>query len=194
MIARAACALGMLLAAAGVACAADAPAGSAAAPNSAIVYGDGWAEIVAVPAGWESDCCRRAPERGVNLLVYPHGWDGKSDDRVMSLTVWTKSRPTLDADWDADAKDYLEHFPGVAAQPFPVSLAARRCRSAVYTGSDSLREYVVFCDAGQDLNFRFAWSMRTEGEPADRAQLENLFRAVVAQTLPMAATIERRAE
>ena len=162
--------------------------------NSAIAYGDGWATVVPVPAGWDSDCCQRAPERNVNLLVYPHGWDGKGDDRVMTLTVWTNGRPTLDADWQADASDYQAHFPDAVAQPFSVAVRERRCRSAVYTAKDGMRDYVAFCDAGSGLNFRFGWSMTLYGEHADRAPLEAAFRSVVAHTLPMSATIERRAE
>jgi len=181
--------------AAAAAAPADAPRAPAAQPdNGTIVYGDGWATVVSAPRGWEFDCCKRAPERNVNLLVYPHGWDGEANDRVMTLTVWNNGRPTLAADWDADARDYAAHFPGATAQTFPVAVPDRHCRSAVYATRDGAHDYVAFCDAGNGLGFRYAWSMTLLGEHADRAQLEDAFRAVVAQTVPMNATIERRAE
>ena len=188
--------VGALPIAAHVVAAADAPRTPAPThqDNSTIVYGDGWATVVSAPQGWEFDCCKRATVRNVNLLVYPHGWNGETTDRVMTLTVWSNGRPTLAADWDADARDYAAHFPGAVAQAFPIAVPERRCRSAVYTTQDNVRDYVVFCDAGNGLGFRYGWSMTLEGEHADRAQLESDFCAVVAQTVPMNATIERRAE
>jgi hypothetical protein len=170
-----------------------APAAAPAQPGGGtLVYGEGWAAMVSVPDGWDSDCCELAREHHVNLLVFPHDWGRDTPDRVMQLTVWTKPARSLAADWDADVADYTTRFPGVAPEPFAVTAPGHACRSAVYVAGEEVRQYVVFCDAGNGLGFRYAWSMQLQGAHADRTQLETAFRAVVAQMLPMNATIERR--
>ena len=192
-----------LLCVAGASFAADAPPTAPPSPlaprpapapdaGGTLVYGDGWAAVVSVPEGWDSDCCQLAPTHGANLLVFPHDWDHDTPDRVMRLVVWTKPTQSLDADWRADMAAFTARFPGVEAQPLTFGVPGRACRGAVYSGGEAVRNYVVFCDPGNGLDFRYSWSMTLYGENADRGRYENAFRAVVAQTQPMDARLEQR--
>lgn len=190
---------GALLLAAGSGVAADAPPSPlapkppAGADAGTLVYGAGWAALVSVPEGWDSDCCDLARTHNVNLLVFPHDWDRGTPDRVMQLFVWTQPKQSLDADWQADVRDYSARFPGVEVKPFAVSVPGRACRAAVYDGGEQARNYVAFCDAGNGLGFRYSWSMTLFGDRVDRARYESAFRAVVTHTVPMDAKIEQRA-
>ena len=157
-----------------------------------IVYGDGWAFVVKVPAGWEFDCCKAAPRHDSPLLVFPRGWDGEDPDRVMLLHVWHSTRVSVDADWDVDAQAYRERFPEAHSEDFAAAKRGLHCRSAVYTGSDHIRDYVVFCDPGNNLDFRFSWSMMLRDTDADVAAAEGALRSVVEATLPMSASIQKR--
>ena len=159
--------------------------------DGTLVYGEGWAALVSVPPGWDSDCCDLARAHHVNLLVFPHAWDRGSPDSVMQLLVWIQPKASLDADFQADAKAYLERFPGIEAQAFALTAPGRACRGAVYIGGDEVRDYVVFCDPGNGLDFHYSWSMQLQGAHADRNALENAFRAVVAQTTPLDAKIQK---
>jgi hypothetical protein len=160
--------------------------------SGTIVYGDGWAFVVNVPAGWEFDCCKLATRHDSQLLVFPHGWNGADPDRVMLLHVWHSVRPTVDADWDADAQAYRQRFPDVHVEDFAATKKSLHCRSTVYTGSDHVRDYVVFCDPGNNLDFRFSWSMMLRDTDVDVAAAEAALRSVVAATLPMSASIQKR--
>jgi hypothetical protein len=160
--------------------------------SSTIVYGDGWAFVVAVPAGWEFDCCDRAVRHHSSLLVFPHGWNGNDPDRVMSLRVWNSNHASVDADWDADAKAYRERFPDVQTEKFAATKKGLHCRSAVYAGSDHARDYVVFCDPGNDLGFHFSWSMLLRDNGSDIARAEDALRSVIEATQPMSATIQKQ--
>lgn len=160
--------------------------------SGTIVYGDGWAFVVNVPAGWEFDCCKAAPRHSSSLLVFPHGWDGEDPDRVMSLHVWHSTRPSIDADWDVDALAYQQRFPDVHVEDFAATKKSLHCRSAVYTGSDHIRDYVVFCDPGNNLDFRFSWSMMLRDTKAGVAAAEAALRSVIEATQPMSASIQRK--
>jgi hypothetical protein len=171
---------------------ANAFAASADEGSSTIVYGDGWAFVVAIPAGWEFDCCNRAPRHDSALLVFPHGWNGADPDRVMSLRVWNSNHASVDADWEADAKAYRERFPDVQTEKFAAAKNGLHCRSAVYAGSDHARDYVVFCDPGNDLGFHFSWSMLLRDNSSDIAQSEKALRSVIEATQPMSASIQKK--
>jgi len=166
-----------------------APAGK---DSTTMVYGDGWAFVVAVPAGWEFDCCNRAVRHDSALLVFPHGWNGTDPNRVMSLRVWNSNHASIDADWDADAKAYRERFPDVQTEKFAAAKKGLHCRSAVYAGSDHARDYVVFCDPGNDLGFHFSWSMLLRDNDADIARSEDALRSVIEATQPLSATIQQK--
>jgi hypothetical protein len=158
--------------------------------SGTIVYGgskdgDGWAFVVSAPSGWQFDCCNLARQRHANLLVFPDEWDGANPDRVMVLTVWSKDVADIDADWEADAKAYATKFPGVKSENFSVSAKNATCRSAVYSGTDHVRDYVVFCDSGGNLNYRFGWSMSLHVDETDVARTEAAFRQTVVSTIPM---------
>ena len=160
--------------------------------SGTIVYGDGWAFVVNVPAGWQFDCCKFAPRHDSALLVFPRGWSGEDPDRVMSLHVWRGSRASVDADWDADAQAYRQRFPDVHIEDFVATKKGLHCRSAVYTGADHVRDYVVFCDPGNNLDFRFSWSMMLRDTNTGVAAAEAALRSVVEATLPMSATIQKQ--
>lgn len=158
--------------------------------SGTIVYGKGWALSVSVPAGWDFDCCELAKGHGSNLLVFPKGSDGSYPDPAISLVVWDKSRTDVGADWDADATAYMAKFPTVKAALFSVEARKMQCRSGVYPGADQARDYVVFCDPGNDWDFRFGWSMFVHHVQADKTA-ETVFREIVAETIPMHLTIEK---
>jgi len=166
-------------------------ASSAAAQSTGsatIVYGgepdDGWAFTVSALPGWKLDCCERTQDLDANLLVLPENWNGKDSDRVMVLTVWPKERADVDADWQADANDYFEHFPGLTSITYHTQVKDAGCVSANYASADHISDYVVFCDPGSDWHYRFAWSMSLRAGPA-AAAVEAAFRETVASTSSM---------
>jgi len=147
-----------------------------------VVYGgdanDGWAFMVAAPPGWNFACCDRARDLDANLLVFPDGWDGRNSDHVMVLTVWPKERADVDADWQADANDYFEHFPGLTSVTYQPQVKDAACLASTAVGADGVADHVVFCDPGSDWHYRFAWSVSLRAGPADAAS-ESAFRATV---------------
>lgn len=176
---------------------AGAPARNAGDQGSTtVVYGGGaegtdWSFAVSAPPGWKFDCCDEAKKHNANLLVFPRRWDKASPDRVMVLVVWKKKSDSIDSDWQVDASDYATKFPDAKAEPFDIDAGHMRCRSAVYVGADRIRNYVAFCDPGNEWQYRFGWSMSIQREHADLAKIETQFRDTISSTTPMSLTIRK---
>jgi hypothetical protein len=154
---------------------------AAADSGGTIVFGgdkkDGWGFSVSVPEGWDFDCCNIAHDANSNLLVFPHGWNGSNRNGVISLRVWPKHSESLDVDWKNDVNDYKKEFPDIASADYAVHVKGSTCRSAVYSGADSLKDYVVICDPGADWHYRFSWSMLVRSD--ESRGKEAIFRDVV---------------
>jgi hypothetical protein len=150
-------------------------------PDGGIVYGgdpeNGWGISFSVPANWTFDCCRDAAQRDANLLVFPKNWSGQTANGVIVLRVWKKKRETLNADWNADAESYEKEYPNLVANAFDPQIASATCRGASYTSNDNFRDYVVFCDPGEEWNYRLSWSMLI-GPDRDVAESEAALRRV----------------
>ncbi|HEX7816626.1 hypothetical protein [Dyella sp.] len=165
----------------------------AADETGVMVYGKpdgdvpGWAINTIAPAGWTADCCQYARAIGVNLVIYRGDWTGEPD-RVMVLNVWPRKLPTLQAEWDADRKKYLERDPAAKVEPFPIKANPQSgvsCSGGLYHGSDHVDDVVVFCDPGKTTGIRLSWSMTLSTPGGDRDQVLALFRKVVEQSFYM---------
>lgn len=170
-----------------------------AQPNDVLAQGarDGdvpaWAIAVDTPTGWTRDCCMYAKAIGVNAVLYQGDWTGKPQ-RVMVLNVWPRKLPTLEAEWQADRKHYLQLDPTAKVSGFPIQHAAMPCEATVYQGTDHVDDVVVFCDPGEATGIRLSWSMTfDDNDPTRRALLDDFMRVVVASRYMRDVTLPKTA-
>jgi len=141
----------------------------------------GWAVLTDLPAGWTQDCCTYARAIGVNAVLYQGEWTGKPE-RVMVLNVWTAKKPTLDADLEADRKDYLTRDHTAKVGMLAINNASISCKGYLYQGSDHFDDVVVFCDPGKASGIRLSWSMTVAANDPKRQELLSQFMQVAVNS------------
>lgn len=170
----------LLLAFVGAAVAGDAP-GEAVATGKPDGNIPGWTLRAPTPVGWTADCCTYARAIGVNEVIYRGEWTGEPYG-VMVLNVWPRKLASLNAELDADRKQYLQRDPAAKVGRFPVRHHDMPCEALVFQGSDRVDDAVVFCDPGKRTGIRLSWSMSFKDADPQRAALLDAFMGVVVGT------------
>ncbi len=161
---------------------------NAAAPTKTEAHGapdrdiPGWTISSAVPTGWTGDCCLYAKAIGVDYVVYKGDWSG-DPDRVMVLNVWPRKLATLDDEWQADRKQYLQRDPAAKNTTFVIdNPVGMQCHGLLYEGTDHVDDVVVFCDPGPNTGIRLSWSVTIKANDPLRTETLSLFKQVVQQS------------
>lgn len=154
-------------------------------------HAPGWIIHTQAPAGWTADCCTYARAIGVNLVIYRGEWTGEPD-RVMVLNVWPRKLASLEAELDADRKQYLQRDPAAKVARFALRQRDMPCQAQVFEGTDHVDDAVVFCDLGKASGIRLSWSVSFKDADPQRAALLDAFMRVVVATTYQRQSAPRR--